>query len=50
MEKNLKISPIEDFSQKRPILQSALPEFVLRFENIFFGSKSRSQVHESDNF
>ena len=48
MTKNLKISPKEDFPQKRPILLSASPEFVLRFENILFGSKS--EVHESNNF
>jgi hypothetical protein len=46
MDKNLKISTKEHFSQKRPILQS---ELVLRFENILFEFKSRSEVHASYN-
>ena len=50
MDKNLKILPKEDFSQKSSILQSASPKFVLRFENILFRSKSCFEVHESNTF
>jgi hypothetical protein len=44
-DKNLELSPKEDFSQKRPILQSASPEFLdlnraLKYMNpIIFGKK-----------